>query len=388
LSLLIFHENYRGILSQYLPFSGLVNSKDKTINQEVLVSIDEALVHLQGYYDPNVEYGVWTDYRKLDNFRRKVMYDLFLRVIKALTAAKGTLEFESEDESSDDSGSESSPETPAGFDSEVADSVAYLQKLVVNMTASVGRLASAIASGDLSASRVAYENSRYEYEQIEVFALFFIDVDSDIDARPYAFLLGEEDSGFKGFHKIERALFRDGDLQTAQDFVTQLVASTSQLATVIQDAGNFDVVGSFEGMIGLAIEVAAKKISGEEETFSDLSNLIFEMNWKGIQYLFAPYAARPDINGTAVGQAIEATFLDINDLVSRIRSNASFPVAFKGSSTPSFRALASETFLEEMVAVSYRLAELLVEAAEKLGIFLDEENPFHKNSFFAYKRYG
>ena len=42
---------------------------------------------------------------------------------------------------------------------------------------------------------------------------------------------------------------------------------------------NFNPAGTFGGMIALATEVAGKKISSEEETFSDLSILIFHNNF-------------------------------------------------------------------------------------------------------------
>ena len=38
---------------------------------------------------------------------------------------------------------------------------------------------------------------------------------------------------------------------------------------------NFDAAGHFKGMVSLATEVAGKKISSEEETFSDISIAIF-----------------------------------------------------------------------------------------------------------------
>ena len=36
----------------------------------------------------------------------------------------------------------------------------------------------------------------------------FPDVDSDIDAREYSFDDGENSTDFKGFHRLERLLFR------------------------------------------------------------------------------------------------------------------------------------------------------------------------------------
>lgn len=44
----------------------------------------------------------------------------------------------------------------------------------------------------------------------------------------------------------------------------------------------FTSASNWEGMLNLAHEVAAKKVSSEEETFSDLSIMIYYNNWKGI----------------------------------------------------------------------------------------------------------
>lgn len=43
---------------------------------------------------------------------------------------------------------------------------------------------------------------------LQVLAGAFTQEDADIDARPYGFPKGEKDEDFKGFHKIERALYR------------------------------------------------------------------------------------------------------------------------------------------------------------------------------------
>lgn len=56
-------------------------------------------------------------------------------------------------------------------------------------------------------------------------AASFPETDSDIDARPYSFDAGEEDPEFKGFHRIEALLYRDGDLKAALPYAEGLVAS-------------------------------------------------------------------------------------------------------------------------------------------------------------------
>lgn len=64
----------------------------------------------------------------------------------------------------------------------------------------------------------------------------------------------------------------------------------------------------FEGVIGLANEVAAKKISSEEETYSDQSILIYDNNFKGIKAAVAPFM--PALMDAAPGAAanVDAAF--------------------------------------------------------------------------------
>ncbi len=44
----------------------------------------------------------------------------------------------------------------------------------------------------------------------------------------------------------------------------------------------FTAASAFDGLMSLASEVVSKKVSSEEETSSDLSQLIYYNNWKGI----------------------------------------------------------------------------------------------------------
>ena len=164
------------------------------------------------------------------------------------------------------------------YAAEVDAGLNYFKEQAVEQLPLVEALAAAIKSGDIAAAKQAYIDSRPPYEQIEVLALNFEESDSDIDARPYAFENGELDEGFKGFHRIEALIFRDEDLAAAEPYADGLVSSINTLMTDLEQRENFDSPSHFEGMIGLATEVPAKKISSEEETYSDQSLLIFQEN--------------------------------------------------------------------------------------------------------------
>lgn len=137
---------------------------------------------------------------------------------------------------------------------------------------------------------MAYRASRLPYEQIETLAPSFPDEDCMIDCRPYAHDKGELDEKYEGFHKIESALFRDNDLEVASNYTRKIFKVVFGLCRKMQDVSIFSAKKTWDGLLALSIEVCAKKISSEEETWSDLSLLIFRENWKGIFSQYAPFA--------------------------------------------------------------------------------------------------
>jgi len=224
----------------------------------------------------------------------------------------------------------------------------------------VEALAVAIRSGDLAAAQQAYIESRPPYEQIEVLALNFEDTDTDIDARPYAFDNGEADDAFKGFHRIEAYIFRDEDLASAQPYADELVTSIQTLVTNLETRENFDSPSHFEGMIGLATEVPAKKISSEEETYSDQSLLIFQENWKGIYSQFEPFsAALESIDPTAAA--------DLKTAYEQALSTVA-PYFTEGQVAAQPYSSLGATEKSSIVKAAYNFRDRLINAQTMLGI--------------------
>ena len=184
------------------------------------------------------------------------------------------------------SGTDDSPEMQQA----VADGVAYFGKRCDTQLQDCRRLERAIASGNLQMAQNAYIEARPPYEEIETLAYAFEDTDRDIDARPYAFDQGETDANFRGFHKIEVILFGYQDVAEALPYAQALTKSVAQLKTQLGELDRFDAEGQFGGMYALTNEVAAKKISSEEEAWSDQTLLIFKHNWIGAHSQFAPFA--------------------------------------------------------------------------------------------------
>jgi len=192
---------------------------------------------------------------------------------------------------------------------EVETGLEYFRNLAQQNLALCQELLAVLRTNDLEKAKLAYINARPPYEQIEVHAISFEQTDRDIDARPYAFERGEDDPEFRGFHKIEALVFRDNNLRAAIPFAERLIGSSQQLIKDLQKRQNFSASKHFDGMIALANEVGAKKISSEEETWSDQSILIFRENWQGIYSQYRPFAPAIAKINTKVNELVESAYL-------------------------------------------------------------------------------
>lgn len=238
--------------------------------------------------------------------------------------------------------------------------LAYFRRRADDQLPLVNALREAIASGDLETARQAYVASRPPYEEIEVLAANFPETDEAIDARPYAFDDGEQSPDFKGFHRIEILLYRDDDLAAALPVANELVATIEQLQRDLATRDNFSAAGHFDGIIALANEVASKKISSEEETWSDQSMLIFRHNWIGIWSQYEPFAPEVRAIDQSIATEAEAAYraaMTLADAAFEPGSMVALP--YSGVPVPVRR---------ELVAASYRLRDALVAARETLGL--------------------
>lgn len=185
------------------------------------------------------------------------------------------------------------PAQAGQFDGAVSAGLAYFQEQAAVQKRLCADLTAAIAGGDQELAEYAYEMSRAPYEQIEVHAGAFPDIDFAIDARPYAVEGGETNADFRGFHRIEALIYRDHDLAAALPYAEALERAVEDLSRALSEPGRFSASLFFDGMLALSEEVASKKISSEEETWSDLSLIIFRHNFLGIQSQLAGF--RPEI---------------------------------------------------------------------------------------------
>ena len=134
------------------------------------------------------------------------------------------------------------------------------------------------------------------YETIEPIAELFSDLDVVIDSRADDHEQAEKDPGFIGFHRIEYGLFAPNSTEGLAPYADKLMADVLDLQKRIASL-TFPPDKVVGGAAVLMEEVAATKISGEEDRYSHTDLWDFQANFDGsrkIFDLFRPLIAKDD----------------------------------------------------------------------------------------------
>lgn len=190
----------------------------------------------------------------------------------------------------------------------------YVNEQVTDLVAKIGAFTAAVESGDLAGAKALYAPARIPWERIEPIAELFPDLDQAIDFREEDFDGGVEDPGFKGFHKIEKVLFKDGTTDGLAPLAAELRANVDELKKRV-DALVIDPRVMARGAGELIEEVAQSKMTGEEDRYSHADLVSIDANVDGsarivdglrpiLTDLDAPYLAKLDAAGKAVEEVI------------------------------------------------------------------------------------
>jgi iron uptake system component EfeO len=176
----------------------------------------------------------------------------------------------------------------------------------------------AVKAGDLARAQALYAPARVHYERIEPLAELFSDLDTAIDSRADDHAEAEKDPAFTGFHRIEYGLFAQKSTAGLAPFADKLLADVRELQTRLQGLTTppEKVVG---GAAALVEEVAATKISGEENRYSGADLSDFQANMDGSQKivnLLRPLLARAD---AALLAQVEANFTRVDAILANYR---------------------------------------------------------------------
>ncbi len=165
----------------------------------------------------------------------------------------------------------------------------YVDTQVSALVTSVRSLDTALHGTNLTAAQTAYMKARPFYEKIEPVAESFVQgsdsLDADIDVR-----IGDTTfTKWRGFHRIEYGLFKSRSLAGLGAYGDKLVTDVGRLATLTKGL-SYQPTELANGAQELLDEVAASKITGEEEAYSHIDLLDFANNDEGAEQAFAQLA--------------------------------------------------------------------------------------------------
>lgn len=167
----------------------------------------------------------------------------------------------------------------------IADYKIYVSENLEKLVADTKAFTDAVKAGDVDKAKSLFAPTRMSYEAIEPIAELFSDLDGSIDSRADDHEKAEKDPEFTGFHRIEYGLFSENSTKDLAPFAEKLMADVTELNKRITELTlpPEKVVG---GAAALMEEVAATKISGEEDRYSHTDLWDFKANFDGSRKIF------------------------------------------------------------------------------------------------------
>ena len=199
---------------------------------------------------------------------------------------------------------------------------AYVTKSTQELVKETKAFTDAVKAGDVAKAKALFAPTRTHYEQIEPIAELFSDLDGSMDSRADDHELAEKDPGFTGFHRIEYGLWVENTTKGFEGYADKLMADVNELAQRITD-----LVFPPEVVVGgaavLMEEVAATKISGEEDRYSRTDLWDFQANVDGskeIWKLFSPLLT----DDKAYIDKVNANFAKVDQILANYREGKGF----------------------------------------------------------------
>jgi iron uptake system component EfeO len=200
----------------------------------------------------------------------------------------------------------------------IADYKVYVQEHLDILVKDTKAFTDAIKAGDLAKAKELYPSSRVSYEKIEPIAELFADLDASIDSRADDHENGEKSDDFTGFHRLEYGLFAQNTTDGLAPFADKLYADVLGLQKRVKDltVPPEKVVG---GAAALMEEVAAGKISGEEDRYSHTDLWDFKANVDGAQKIVELFKPLIEKENPDLIKKVEANFKTVDDILAKYK---------------------------------------------------------------------
>ncbi len=229
----------------------------------------------------------------------------------------------------------------------------YVAEHTAKLVKDTGAFVDAIKVGDIEKAKSLYAPTRMTYEAIEPIAELFSDLDVSIDARADDYEKGEKDPAFTGFHRIEFGLWETDSTEGLDTYADKLLADVTDLDRRIADL-TFPPETVVGGAAALMEEVAATKISGEEDRYSHTDLWDFKGNIDGSQKIFE--LVKPLLKDDAFVAKVSANFHTVDETLAKYKQGDGYATYDKLSAADRTVLAASvNTLAEDLSTLRGRL---------------------------------
>ena len=200
---------------------------------------------------------------------------------------------------------------------------AYVRDQAQELVDATREFVDAYEVGDDDTARTLYPTARQHWERIETVAESFGDLDPKMDLREADLEPGQE---WTGWHRIEKDLWPPAADYTPLamgdrgPFADDLLANTELLHERVQDLSH-TVSDIGNGAKGLLDEVAASKITGEEDIWSHTDLYDFQANVDGARVAFEGVKPLLDVKDADLSAEIGGRFDALQDLLDKHRTD-------------------------------------------------------------------
>ena len=210
-------------------------------------------------------------------------------------------------------------QSPLDLVGPVSDYKIYVIEKVDQLAVETAKFTDAIKKGDIATAKQLYAPTRVYYEAIEPIAELFSDLDASIDSRVDDHEAGVTAEDFTGFHRLEYGLYAQNSTQGLEALADGLLKDVKDLQARIAGL-TFPPEKVVGGAAALLEEVAATKVSGEEDRYSHTDLYDFQGNIDGAKKIVDLF--RPQIEGQdkAFAVKVDKNFATVEKILAKYKT--------------------------------------------------------------------
>lgn len=201
----------------------------------------------------------------------------------------------------------------------VSDYKIYVTEKVDQLAVETAKFTDAIKKGDLATAKKLYAPTRVHYEAIEPIAELFSDLDASIDSRVDDHEAGVKAEDFTGFHRLEYSLYSENTTKGLDALADGLLKDVKDLQNRIAEL-TFPPEKVVGGAAALLEEVAATKVSGEEDRYSHTDLYDFQGNIDGAKKIVDLFRPQIESQDKAFAAKVDKNFATVDKILAKYKT--------------------------------------------------------------------